>query len=78
MLDESCKNDFYGLLYINILVLLLKLWFDAKLRWNPNLYDGIKLIHIPAEKIWKPDIVLSNNFSLLVNIKIFFKRISFF
>jgi hypothetical protein len=39
---------------------------DFKLRWNPNLYDGIKLIHIPAEKIWKPDIVLSNDLNFLI------------
>ena len=37
----------------------VKMWMDMKLKWNPALYDGIKSIHIPAEKIWKPDIVLS-------------------
>ena len=33
-------------------------WIDNKLKWDPNLYDGIEFIHIPTEKIWKPDILL--------------------
>ena len=37
-----------------------KYWIDSKLKWDPKLYDGIKTIHIPIEKLWKPDIVLSN------------------
>jgi nicotinic acetylcholine receptor len=36
-------------------------WLDEKLKWNPRQYGGIKFIHIPAEKIWKPDIMLVNN-----------------
>lgn len=36
-------------------------WHDYKLEWDPNLYDGIDMIHVPAENIWIPDIVLFNN-----------------
>ncbi|XP_006859979.1 PREDICTED: neuronal acetylcholine receptor subunit alpha-6 isoform X2 [Chrysochloris asiatica] len=36
-------------------------WNDYKLRWNPMDYDGIETLRVPADKIWKPDIVLYNN-----------------
>lgn len=36
-------------------------WLDQRLEWNPDDYDGIKMIHVPAENIWIPDIVLFNN-----------------
>lgn len=36
-------------------------WHDYKLEWSPELYDGIDMIHVPAENIWIPDIVLFNN-----------------
>ncbi|XP_059829844.1 neuronal acetylcholine receptor subunit alpha-6 [Hypanus sabinus] len=40
---------------------LRHIWNDYKFRWNPVDYDGIKYIRVPADKIWKPDIVLYNN-----------------
>ncbi|XP_044124116.1 neuronal acetylcholine receptor subunit alpha-6 isoform X1 [Neovison vison] len=40
---------------------LRHIWNDYKLRWNPMEYDGIETLHVPADKIWKPDIVLYNN-----------------
>ncbi|CAM1306503.1 nAChRa3 (predicted) [Pycnogonum litorale] len=36
-------------------------WHDYKLQWDPLEYGGVKTIHIPSEKIWRPDIVLYNN-----------------
>lgn len=36
-------------------------WHDHSLRWDPSQYEGIELIHVPAENIWIPDIVLFNN-----------------
>ncbi|KAG9509157.1 Acetylcholine receptor subunit beta-like 2, partial [Fragariocoptes setiger] len=36
-------------------------WFDHKLSWDPNKYAGIEMIHVPAEELWIPDIVLFNN-----------------
>ncbi|XP_009874732.1 PREDICTED: neuronal acetylcholine receptor subunit alpha-6 [Apaloderma vittatum] len=40
---------------------LRHIWNDYKLRWNPREYDGIEFVRVPADKIWKPDIVLYNN-----------------
>nr|XP_060619677.1 neuronal acetylcholine receptor subunit alpha-6 [Anolis sagrei ordinatus] len=40
---------------------LRHIWNDYKLRWNPIEYEGIEFIRVPADKIWKPDIVLYNN-----------------
>eukprot|EP00079_Xenopus_tropicalis_P013778 XP_002942944.3 PREDICTED: neuronal acetylcholine receptor subunit alpha-6 [Xenopus tropicalis] len=40
---------------------LRHIWNDYKLQWNPKEYDGIEFMRIPADKIWKPDIVLYNN-----------------
>ncbi|XP_045391198.1 neuronal acetylcholine receptor subunit alpha-6 [Lemur catta] len=40
---------------------LRHIWNDYKLRWDPMEYDGIETLRVPAEKIWKPDIVLYNN-----------------
>ncbi|KAG8454296.1 hypothetical protein GDO86_000805 [Hymenochirus boettgeri] len=40
---------------------LRHIWNDYKLQWNPEDFDGIEFMRIPADKIWKPDIVLYNN-----------------
>ncbi|XP_058682136.1 neuronal acetylcholine receptor subunit alpha-6 [Poecile atricapillus] len=40
---------------------LRHIWNDYKLRWDPRQYDGIEFVRVPADKIWKPDIVLYNN-----------------
>ncbi|XP_051025552.1 neuronal acetylcholine receptor subunit alpha-6 [Acomys russatus] len=40
---------------------LRHIWKDYKLRWDPMAYDGIETLRVPADKIWKPDIVLYNN-----------------
>ncbi|XP_023240043.1 acetylcholine receptor subunit alpha-like 1 [Centruroides sculpturatus] len=36
-------------------------WNDYKLRWDPDEYGGVSKLHVPAEQIWLPDIVLYNN-----------------
>lgn len=35
-------------------------WNDYKLRWDPEEYGGVSKLHVPAEQIWLPDIVLYN------------------
>ncbi|XP_053575841.1 neuronal acetylcholine receptor subunit alpha-3-like [Bombina bombina] len=40
---------------------LKHIWNDYKLKWNPTDYGGIEFIRVPADQIWKPDIVLYNN-----------------
>jgi len=36
-------------------------WRDYKLEWDPSEYGGVKSLHVPADHIWRPDIVLYNN-----------------
>ena len=35
-------------------------WRDYKLEWDPSEYGGVKSLHVPADHIWRPDIVLYN------------------
>jgi len=39
---------------------LSQLWNDYQLRWRPSDYGDIDVIRVPAENVWKPDIVLFN------------------
>lgn len=41
-------------------MLMLQEWDDGKLHWNPEEYYGVHELYVPAESIWKPDIVLYN------------------
>ncbi|XP_056315176.1 neuronal acetylcholine receptor subunit alpha-4 [Danio aesculapii] len=36
-------------------------WLDYRLRWTPEDYENVSSMRIPAQFIWKPDIVLYNN-----------------
>ncbi|XP_054444264.1 neuronal acetylcholine receptor subunit alpha-5 isoform X3 [Pteronotus mesoamericanus] len=36
-------------------------WKDVKLRWNPDDYGGIRVIRVPSDSLWTPDIVLFDN-----------------
>ncbi|XP_078056351.1 neuronal acetylcholine receptor subunit alpha-3-like isoform X2 [Mustelus asterias] len=40
---------------------LKHVWHDYKLRWDPAEYGGVKIMRVPSETVWKPDIVLYNN-----------------
>ena len=35
-------------------------WRDYKLQWDPEEYGGVKMLHVPSDHIWRPDIVLYN------------------
>ncbi|XP_055769389.1 neuronal acetylcholine receptor subunit alpha-9-I [Salvelinus fontinalis] len=35
-------------------------WFDAYLKWDKEEYDGLEVIRIPCNLVWRPDIVLYN------------------
>ncbi|KAJ8314215.1 hypothetical protein KUTeg_008776 [Tegillarca granosa] len=37
------------------------MWIDFGLRWDPAKYGGIKVIRLPHDSIWRPDILLYNN-----------------
>ena len=36
-------------------------WTDSHLRWNSSAEGDIRVIRLPAETVWKPDIILYNN-----------------
>ncbi|XP_051558200.1 neuronal acetylcholine receptor subunit alpha-9 [Myxocyprinus asiaticus] len=38
-----------------------QIWHDAYLRWDKDEYDGLEVIRIPGDLVWRPDIVLYNN-----------------
>ncbi|KAK3522834.1 hypothetical protein QTP86_004673 [Hemibagrus guttatus] len=37
-----------------------QIWHDAYLRWDKDEYDGLEVIRIPSDLVWRPDIVLYN------------------
>jgi len=39
---------------------VLQLWNDYQLQWEPADFGGISGIRILSHKVWKPDIVLFN------------------
>uniref|UniRef100_A0AC35F8S0 Uncharacterized protein n=1 Tax=Panagrolaimus sp. PS1159 TaxID=55785 RepID=A0AC35F8S0_9BILA len=41
-------------------------WKDEFLSWNPSDFGGIDRIHVPASKLWKPDILVYNNANMNV------------
>jgi len=43
-----------------VLTVSVQLWNDYQLRWRKSDYGDITVIRVPAEKVWKPDIVLFN------------------
>ncbi|GFW94772.1 neuronal acetylcholine receptor subunit alpha-7 [Trichonephila clavipes] len=40
---------------------LNQIWMDYGLLWNHTEFGGIKVVRIPADKVWRPDIILYNN-----------------
>lgn len=38
----------------------LQMWLDYSLQWNASDFGNIQVIRLPAEKLWKPDIILYN------------------
>lgn len=36
------------------------MWVDESLKWNPDEFGGVKVIRIPAERVWRPDVILYN------------------
>uniref|UniRef100_A0A8C9TPA0 Cholinergic receptor nicotinic alpha 9 subunit n=1 Tax=Scleropages formosus TaxID=113540 RepID=A0A8C9TPA0_SCLFO len=37
-----------------------QIWHDAYLTWDKDKYDGLEVIRIPSNLVWRPDIVLYN------------------
>ncbi|KAJ1525706.1 hypothetical protein ONE63_008917 [Megalurothrips usitatus] len=40
---------------------LTQIWQDHHLRWNQSEYNGINVVRIPFNRVWKPDLILYNN-----------------
>ncbi|KAJ3610422.1 hypothetical protein NHX12_022514 [Muraenolepis orangiensis] len=47
-------------------VRLKQRWTDVNLNWNPDDYGGIKKIRVPSSNIWRPDLVLYNNYCEII------------
>ena len=53
-------------------------WRDVNLVWNPKEFGGVTKINVPANMIWKPDILLYNRyfFDIHIRIKLIWNSIS--
>ncbi|XP_054978803.1 acetylcholine receptor subunit gamma [Sorex araneus] len=36
-------------------------WCDYRLRWDPQDYEGLRVLRVPSTMVWLPDVVLENN-----------------
>lgn len=36
-------------------------WNDPGLKWDPDLFDNVTMMHFAANELWKPDILLYNS-----------------
>ncbi|KAI1723931.1 neurotransmitter-gated ion-channel ligand binding domain-containing protein [Ditylenchus destructor] len=51
---------------LNVYLWLELYWVDELLKWNPEHYGGLDRIHVPASKIWRPDLLVYNNANMNV------------
>ncbi|CAD6186906.1 unnamed protein product [Caenorhabditis auriculariae] len=51
---------------VNIYCWLELYWQDETLRWEPSEYGNLTRIHVPSNKIWKPDVLVYNNANMNV------------
>ncbi|XP_076041681.1 acetylcholine receptor subunit alpha-like [Oratosquilla oratoria] len=56
LIDVNLKNQ---IMTTNLWV--EQFWYDYKLKWEPEEYGGVEMLHVPSDHIWRPDIVLYNN-----------------
>nr|CAD7203389.1 unnamed protein product [Timema douglasi] len=40
---------------------LTQIWTDHHLKWNVSDFAGIKVIRVPYQRVWRPDVILYNN-----------------
>ncbi|CAL8241547.1 unnamed protein product [Merluccius merluccius] len=52
-------NEKNGEMTTNVFMNLL--WTDYRFTWDPAEYDDIKVVRVPPNKVWRPDIYLINN-----------------
>ncbi|GMT09593.1 hypothetical protein PFISCL1PPCAC_890, partial [Pristionchus fissidentatus] len=51
---------------LNVYCWLELYWTDETLKWDPSEFGGLTRVHVPATKIWKPDILVYNNANMNV------------
>ncbi|XP_045120668.1 acetylcholine receptor subunit alpha-like isoform X2 [Portunus trituberculatus] len=56
LIDVNLKNQ---IMTTNLWV--EQFWYDYKLKWDPEEYGGVLMLHVPSDHVWRPDIVLYNN-----------------
>ncbi|VDL89003.1 unnamed protein product [Schistocephalus solidus] len=56
-LTDTVRVDL-GLCMIQLIQVV---WNDYQLVWDPAKYGGLKILRLPHNRVWKPDIVLFNN-----------------
>lgn len=39
---------------------ILQMWQDPRLKWKAGEYGGVRIVRLPASKLWTPDIVPYN------------------
>uniref|UniRef100_A0A914RP44 Neurotransmitter-gated ion-channel ligand-binding domain-containing protein n=1 Tax=Parascaris equorum TaxID=6256 RepID=A0A914RP44_PAREQ len=49
---------------VNVYCWLELYWVDELLKWDPLKFGGLRRIHVPSNKIWKPDILVYNKYVL--------------
>uniref|UniRef100_A0A1I8I6M2 Neur_chan_LBD domain-containing protein n=1 Tax=Macrostomum lignano TaxID=282301 RepID=A0A1I8I6M2_9PLAT len=54
-----CQDEKNQIVTLNMWV--FQQWHDPNFIWDPASYDNIRVMHIPSEQIWTPDLVLYNN-----------------
>ena len=37
-------------------------WKDFRLMWEPEQYEGVDRIFLPADMVWRPDLTIYNSF----------------
>ena len=52
-----------GVFFVRLFIMctvLVQMWTDSRLRWDPFDYGGVESFRISSWHIWKPDIRLYN------------------
>jgi len=39
---------------------IMQEWTDMRMTWDPDDFNNLNVLRIPANKLWLPDIVLYN------------------
>ena len=50
---------YHQIMMTNVWVTMV--WNDYQLQWDPSLYGGVRVLRVPSQMLWRPDIVLFNN-----------------